>query len=181
MVALLGIIALERGFFFLQGVIQLRAQQAEIEMGTRARIGEWLKSHGQPGERVFLEPIGYIGYFSGMRILDNPGLVCPEVVQLRRSGLVSFGAQIEALRPEWVVLRQVEGGQIKDQEAWFKKNYKLVKVFDARERLEGYGRIPGMEYLLFDAVFLVFRRTDLTPLPPEPSGVDYGSYEKRLR
>jgi hypothetical protein len=35
--------------------------------------------------------------------------------------------------------------------------------------------------LLFDAVFLVFRRTDLTPLPPEPSGVDYGSYEKRLR
>ena len=50
----------------------MKIQQAEIEMGTRAKVGTWLREHSQPGDTVFLEPLGYIGYFSGLRMHDFP-------------------------------------------------------------------------------------------------------------
>lgn len=46
---------------------QIALQQREIEWGVRAKIGRWLASHAAPGERVLLEPIGYIGFFFRMR------------------------------------------------------------------------------------------------------------------
>ncbi|MCC6415568.1 MAG: hypothetical protein IT582_06640, partial [Opitutaceae bacterium] len=53
---------------------QLRAQQRIIEDGNRRLIGEWLHEHAQPGDSVFMEPLGYIGYFSGLKTYDWPGL-----------------------------------------------------------------------------------------------------------
>ena len=48
-------------------------RQIEIEMGNRVPVGLWLREHGQPQETVYTEPLGYIGYFSGMRMIDWPG------------------------------------------------------------------------------------------------------------
>ncbi|MSU24612.1 MAG: hypothetical protein EXS32_12420 [Opitutus sp.] len=42
---------------------QMRAQQTLIEDHHRAEIGRWLRAHAAPGERVYLEPLGYIGFF----------------------------------------------------------------------------------------------------------------------
>ena len=63
---------------------EMKIQQAEIEMGTRAKVGTWLREHSSAKRTVYLEPLGYIGYFSGLRMHDFPGLVSPEVVRLRR-------------------------------------------------------------------------------------------------
>src|SRR5208337_1567658 len=66
---------------FLCTAWQLRVQQREIEDGTRKQIGLWLKQQASaPADRVFLEPLGYIGFFSQLKMLDTPGLCALEVV-----------------------------------------------------------------------------------------------------
>ena len=87
---------------------QMRIQQRVVETGVRRQIGEWLHAHAAPGDTVFLEPLGYIGYFSQLKTYDFPGLSSPEVIAAVRHGAKSYVALIAALRPTWVVLRPVD-------------------------------------------------------------------------
>jgi hypothetical protein len=72
-------------------------------------VGLALREIVHPGETVMLEPIGYIGYFSGARILDAVGLVSPQVIRYYRPGAISPYLDIMAeLKPEYVLLRAGE-------------------------------------------------------------------------
>jgi hypothetical protein len=95
-------------WLFSASLFEVRLQQHEIETGTRAMVGEWLREHTRPGESVFLEPIGYIGYYSHMRVIDYPGLVSPLVVSLRHSGVKGFFALARVIKPQWLVIRTRE-------------------------------------------------------------------------
>ncbi len=152
---------------FFPACIGQRVQQAEIEMGNRAALGTWLKENGKPTDSVYLEPLGYIGYYSGMRMNDFPGLVSPEVVQLRRrlpSDEMSARAGryliLEELKPDWVVLRSVEFTNLAKLPAMelFRKNYTLAREFNVEDRLRQYSFLPGRNSLHFDADYGVFRR-----------------------
>ncbi len=139
---------------------EMKIHQQVVEMGNRARLGRWLGEHVRPGERVYLEPLGYIGYFSGARMVDYPGLVSPEVVHLRREQRLDLFGLIPALRPDWVVLRAWEIHILPQTPIaeWFADNYVLAETFDVTRDLERYGFIPGKPYVLKDASFSVFRR-----------------------
>src|SRR6185312_4860456 len=64
---------------------QMQVQQALIENGLRRQIGLWLRDHAKtPQDTVMLEPLGYIGYFSGLKMLDYPGLASKEMVEVRK-------------------------------------------------------------------------------------------------
>jgi hypothetical protein len=80
-----------------------RIQRAEETV--RKSIGLWLRDHTPPDTRVAMEPIGYIGYYSRRRILDEVGLVSPEMVPLNRAGAGWFHTMITTLKPEYVVER----------------------------------------------------------------------------
>jgi hypothetical protein len=136
---------------------EMKVQQAEIEWGNRARVGRWLKENVGEGERVYIECLGYAGYFSGVKMLDHPGLVSPEVVQEARRGPGDFLSVGLRLKPEWMVLRP---GDVKgmSQHDDFGRHYKEVEVFDVTDRIEAYPYIPGKGYLMFDRKFTVFRR-----------------------
>lgn len=54
---------------------------------------------------VFLEPIGHIGYATRLRVIDEVGLVAPEVARLRRRGAGWYGDVIRERRPEYLVVR----------------------------------------------------------------------------
>jgi hypothetical protein len=147
--------------------LEQRIHQADIEMGNRAEIGKWLKENGSPSDNVYLEPLGYIGYFSGMRINDYPGLVSPEVVQLRRQLpreklSVDIGGLliIPKLKPDWVVLRFEEVNTLTQIPMFeeFKKDYIAMKQFNVNEKLSQHGYVPGVSGMRFDAGFVVFRR-----------------------
>src|SRR5262249_48089713 len=60
-----------------------RVSQTEVEAG-RTTIGKWLKENARATDSVYLEPLGYVGYFSGLHMDDFPGLVSPKVVGIRR-------------------------------------------------------------------------------------------------
>jgi hypothetical protein len=136
---------------------QMKIQQQVIENGNRTAVGLWLKDHVRPSEQVFLETLGYIGFFSQARIMDYPGLVSPTVVHLRKERHLDFVGLMAELEPEWVVARQRQAGEIA-QVPSLVAQYKLVKTFDVRPELQEQGYIPGAGYLWYDALFLVYHR-----------------------
>jgi hypothetical protein len=140
---------------------QLRIAQRVIEEGTRKQIGLWLRQHAaSPADSVFLEPLGYIGYFSQLKMLDVPGLCAPEVVAAERKLKSTSQAKlIPELRPDWLVLRANEADQIRTQAPRLLTDvYSAVKVFDVSSRLASYRWLPGRAYLRYDEKFVVFKR-----------------------
>jgi hypothetical protein len=94
------------GMLVWLGEVGLRKVQVqEAEVAVRERIGMWLRAHTPPDARVAMEPIGYIGYYSGRRILDEVGLVSPEMVPLNREGAGWFPEMLRRYRPDYVVER----------------------------------------------------------------------------
>jgi arabinofuranosyltransferase len=50
-------------------------------------VGLWLKANSPPQAAVLLEPLGYIGYYSDRRLVDDVGLVTPDAVALGLQGV----------------------------------------------------------------------------------------------
>jgi hypothetical protein len=160
--AVTGLLALlvgERVYLFTLMARHAATVQEVIETGNRARVGQWLREQiaQGAGNRVYLEPMGYIGYFSGAKVLDWPGLVTPRVVRWRRDYHLDFSSVAEALDPDWLVLRPGEQQRMAELE-FFKNNYALARVFDVRSEISKRTGEPGLDMLTFDAVFLVYRK-----------------------
>jgi hypothetical protein len=147
---------------FAGSLRQIEFQQRVSEQGVRKQVGLFLKEAMESGERVYLEPIGYIGYYSEARILDFPGLVAPETVEARRETGAGFLQLPAILKPEWVVLRPSETRAIL-QIPGFTDVYQLFWSIDRRDEVMQARFLPGRNYPLTDAAFLVFKRKS----PPE--------------
>lgn len=149
-------------YVFALSATQRRIYQSEIEEGNRKLIGLWLKNNARMSDRVFLEPFGYIGYFSEVKIVDYPGLVSPEIVRLMDQDKdLTFYTLVPKVQPEWLVLRGHEVRALLSQE-YFKKDYSMVKIFNVKDRLRKYKDISGIEAILFDASFVIFKKTGNT-------------------
>jgi hypothetical protein len=149
---------------------QLQVQQALIETGLRRPIGLWLRDHAHtPHDTVMLEPLGYIGYYSGLKMLDYPGLASKEVVAARKRLGPRWQRQVGLeLMPDWLIQRPMEaqGGAFIDPES-LQKFYALVRVFDASDKVSATRWLPGRPYLQYDQTFLIFhRKPDAGSKPP---------------
>jgi hypothetical protein len=160
-----GILLLGATALSLAAAYQLHWQQKVIEEGHRRKLGEWLRAESAtPHDSVFLEPLGYIGFFSNLKMFDYPGLCSPEMVAARRrastlSSPFSWSELILDLTPDWLVLRGHEVEAIRAREPELLQHYyKLVRVFDVRPQVAALSFLPGRGYLLFDAYFEVYRR-----------------------
>lgn len=164
-ILLVSALVLFLGFIFSYSLRALRLKQDVIDSGHRRFIGLWLKEHVADQETVYLEPLGYIGYFSQRKMRDWPGLVAPEVVAARRKighipypwGNYLWGKAAEEIKPDWIVARPLEVEQMKASEA-LTRDYQLVKVFNATEPIIAAGEFYGCAISYNDAVFEIFRR-----------------------
>ncbi len=130
----------------LRGRIDDYRQIQGIEDELRTEIGRWLKDTVQPGESVFLEPIGYIGYYAGpdVRIIDEIGIVSPPILAHREAGEGWYIRAIRDLKPDYIVEytrsldeNVAEGGSSplfreQDERDWFYANYRTIKTLEAR-------------------------------------------------
>lgn len=150
------------GYETLYSMPQLRLRQQLVEDGTRRGVGLWLRDHVRPGDSVFLEPIGYIGYYSRAHILDFPGLVAPEVVRARTETRQGFFGCIGLLRPDWLVLRPNELVELKKLPE-IQARYAYAATFDAGPALEPYRSLPGFRFLESDSHLIILRRLPGAP------------------
>ena len=140
---------------------QFRYIQSIIETNHRKVVGLWLRDHAQSSrETVMLECVGYMGFFSGLKTYDWPGMTSPEMVDARKSlHTENLGKLAKYLRPDWLVLRPEEL-----REAWLEdsvfiqRHYQLQKVFNANEDIDRLSYKPFEPYFRSDAVFLVIRK-----------------------
>ncbi|HMD61514.1 MAG TPA: hypothetical protein VKG78_08790, partial [Opitutaceae bacterium] len=110
--SVLAVVVFQAGVSLLMANV-MRLQQSMIEDAIRRPIGLWLHEKAAPGDTVFLESLGYIGYFSNLKTYDFPGLSSTEVVAARRKlGTDEFDSLIREVNPVWIVLRPGEAGRI---------------------------------------------------------------------
>jgi hypothetical protein len=161
---------------------EMKIDQAVIENGNRKQVGFWLKDHAHPNDLVYLESLGYIGYFSAARVADFPGLISPAVVHYRRDLGLDFYSLIPYLKPDWIVVRPSQREQMLHL-PFIKDSYhhvrtfdvvdelksrafapssallaRFLQLFDDRPRREDYTFVPGRSYMEHDATFLIFER-----------------------
>ncbi len=152
----------------LMAAVQLKWQQRIIEIGQRKQIGLWLKAHAvTPHDSVFLEPLGYIGFYSQLKMYDWPGLASKEVIAARRRIVTPFGGAdywpelIRDLQPTWLVLRAKEVAAIRHRDGnLLTKQYKSRQVFDAQAEIARHPHLPGVAYLTSDQTFEVFQKDE---------------------
>jgi len=89
--------------------------RARVEYAGFARVANALRSLVKPGDKVFLEPIGMVGYQAPVRIVDEIGLVSPEVARRRAAGPGWYTDVVARERPDWLVVRN---GLLVRGEAW---------------------------------------------------------------
>jgi arabinofuranosyltransferase len=70
-------------------------------------VGQWLAEHGQPGDRVVVNEIGAIGYFSGLPVTDLLGLIDPVIPTLAERTDLSFPEYVLADTPRFVLLNDL--------------------------------------------------------------------------
>ena len=152
---------------------QLQVRQILIENGLRRPIGLWLHDHARTlHDTVMLEPLGYIGYYSGLKMLDFPGLASREMVEtLKRLGPYQKNRIALELKPDWLVLRpmEIQAGKFIDMES-LQKFYELAQVFDASDKIGATRWLLGRPYLQYDQTFLVFHRNPDAIVNPPDSG-----------
>lgn len=86
-------------------VWELYTGRARLELAF-AKVAEHLLERSRPADRVLLEPIGLVGYYSNAVILDEVGLVSPRIAKRRMGGPGWASDVIGAEQPEWIVMRR---------------------------------------------------------------------------
>ena len=159
---------------------QAKAQQFYVEDGNRRLIGEWLKEHSEPGDTVFMEPLGYIGYFSGLKTYDWPGMSSREVPEAVKLVGNQWQDIILYLRPDWLVLRDNSQENLKALSSKLsQKYYERVRDFNRREDIEKLD-IAGKDLLLFDSHFEIYRRRNPMHLIFRDKAISPESYTAQL-
>jgi hypothetical protein len=137
---------------------EMKVEQEYSATGTRKAVALWLNENREPGQTVFMEPLGHIGYFSGLKTYDFPGLSSMETVKAIQTVSTDWSKLVEYLCPDWIVLRPVEYNRmLPGHNLLFFSTYKLVKEFSRIEDIRKHD-IYGINYVEFDARMMIFRR-----------------------
>lgn len=95
-------------FIFLvlgfQAAERVRDAQIYRHEGALKPAGVWLRQNSDPEARVQLEPLGYVGYYSGRVMIDEVGLVTPQMVKLKRQGVFDLDEYIGFFQPDYVLI-----------------------------------------------------------------------------
>lgn len=130
------------------------------EWNYRRTIGLFLNSYEKDKNQwVFLEPAGYVPYFSGLKTIDEVGLVDQEVQDEIRKDKKNFWINtVKNRKPKYLL--SYDDLFTSQNAEYIKLHYKLVKEFRVKDHLKSSNKILEKIYIL------------------KPSGSDYNLYER---
>src|SRR4029077_8451501 len=148
-------------------VVEGKVQSVEDQVRTQAAL--YLKDHVQPGQSVVSESAGYVGFYGGVKLYDYPGLTSRTSVRALQAlppGQRDIQHLIEALHPDWVILRPWELQSLANEFPDVAAEYQLQKVFElpgvpeANLDVSGGARLAFGDYEIYnvDAKFAVLKR-----------------------
>jgi hypothetical protein len=131
------------------------------EWNYRRSIGLFLKDYEKDkNQYILLEPAGYIPYFSGLKAIDEVGLVDKEIqTEIKKDKTNYWKNTVEKRKPKYLLAPKnlFEG---KDG-SFYQENYQLLKEFRIKNHLNSDNKILEKIYRL------------------KPSGTDYNLYERK--
>lgn len=131
------------------------------EWNYRRSIGLFLNDYEKnKNEWIFLEPAGYVPYYSGLKTIDEVGLVDKKVqYEIQKDKPNYWINTVKNRRPKYLLsYRDLFEGE---NARYYKTNYKVLKEFRINEHLKSDNKILEKIYRL------------------KPSGTDYNLYERR--
>ena len=131
------------------------------EWNYRRSIGLFLNDYEKDkNQYILLEPAGYIPYFSGLKAIDEVGLVDKEIqAEIKKDKANYWKNTVEKRKPKYLLAPKnlFEG---KDG-SFYQENYRLLKEFRIKNHLNSDNKILEKIYRL------------------KPSGTDYNLYERK--
>ncbi|MCU7613729.1 hypothetical protein N0B16_04695 [Chryseobacterium sp. GMJ5] len=130
------------------------------EWNYRRSIGLFLDVYEKDKKQwILLEPAGYIPYFSGLKTIDEVGLVDKQIqTEIRKDKPHYWINTVKKRKPKYLLSYN---NLFEDQDsAYYKDHYKLLKEFRIKDHLKSDNKILEKIYKL------------------KPSGSDYNLYEK---
>lgn len=131
------------------------------EWNYRRSIGLFLNNQEKDKNQwIFLEPAGYVPYFSGLKTIDEVGLVDKEVqTEIKKDKPNYWINTVKNRQPKYLLsYKDLFDGENAD---YYRTHYKLLKEFRINDFLKSDNQILEKIYKL------------------KPSGTDYNLYEKR--
>ena len=127
--------------------------RAQSEEAAFAAVAETLRESSRPGEKVFLEPIGMVGYQNPLVVVDEVGLVSPRVAARRLAGPGWYYDLVAGERPDWLVVRR---GVLRANVAFAGRGAPFRDIEERDSLLARYAELPGQPE--GDATLVVLRR-----------------------
>lgn len=130
------------------------------EWNYRRSIGLYLDLYEKDKKQwILLEPAGYVPYFSGLKTIDEVGLVDKQIQEEIKKDKTNYWINTVKKREPKYLLSYKDLFTGKDAE-YYKLHYKLLKEFRIKDHLNSQNKILEKIYHL------------------KPSGTDYNLYEK---
>lgn len=92
-------------FLVWDGSMQLFRGRSSAEVRLFAGAGTWLAQNAAPGDTVLAEPLGMIGWTAPVYMVDEVGLVSPQIAEWR-AGAGWYARSLVHYRPRWLVVRK---------------------------------------------------------------------------
>jgi hypothetical protein len=146
----------------------LHALQRYRNEASLKQIGIWLRDHQQPGTSVQLEPLGYIGFYSNLYMLDEVGIVTPGVVGLKKRGVTETQEIIRALSPDAFVIHCDDMERMKSDPLWLQsgmnKQYNFIYLSDPLNFLSAHEPMQVHDVLARNACYEVWSKESSYPV-----------------
>lgn len=130
------------------------------EWNYRRKIGIYLNNYEQDKNQwILLEPAGYVPYFSGLKTIDEVGLVDKEIqAEIKKDKANYWVNTVKKRQPKYLLSYR---DLFVDKDAvYYQSHYKLLKEFRINDYLQS-------ENLILEKIYKL-----------KPSGTDYNLYER---
>jgi len=139
---------------------RLYVGRAGIEAQVFQTMSGFFERQAKPGETLMLEPIGLIGWRNRpLRVLDEVGLVSPEVARRRREGPGWYADLLAERRPEWLLTRR---GVLLRNVAFAGAGVPFRSLEERDRALADYRLVAAQDSTLGDQAWVIYRRGDAT-------------------
>lgn len=137
------------------GAQTLYIGRAQNEYYLFGHTAKYLGENALIGQKVMLEPIGMVGYFTELRVVDQIGLVSPAVARRRLEGPGWYTDIVRAERPDWLVARRFE---LASGESMAGTGTAFRSMAERDSLLGGYSLATTIEARRGDQAMVILRR-----------------------
>ena len=107
--------------------------QKYVNEGSLIPMGMWIKNNTPEDSTIFLEPLGYVGYYAERKMVDEVAIVSPVVLPFKRAKANTYDI-ISALKPDYVILHCDDAGRAPET---FNSMYEITVRFDPMGFMDG--------------------------------------------